>query len=286
MYNILKSILVLMIVLLLTGSLSPSTAGATEQRVLPKASPGMYAMDPIPLQPAECGQCHATQFASLKQSGGKHQFACQECHQVFHAYNPLRNNYAELMPKCAACHNLPHGPKQTDCLTCHRNPHAPRQVPAADRLAQACSDCHSKPASDLSKYPSAHTKQGCQTCHHDRHGYIPNCFECHDGHVQGQDLKSCKECHHAVHKPLEITFTPSSDTKTCSGCHDQVYAKWQTTISKHGSVSCGTCHRQHGVIPNCRECHAQPHDQRQLDLFPTCLSCHIDVHDLPVKRKK
>ncbi|NIQ08642.1 MAG: hypothetical protein GWO23_02700 [Gammaproteobacteria bacterium] len=77
----------------------------------------------------------------------------------------------------------------------------------------------------------------------------------------------------------------TADVNTCSGCHDGVFAKWQGTPSKHGQVSCVMCHQQHGQIPDCRECHAEPHNKKQLEMFPNCLTCHIDVHDLPVKKK-
>ena len=99
-------------------------------------------------------------------------------------------------------------------------------------------------------------------------------------------MSTCASCHEQVHNPLAITLPADTDLQTCSGCHDAVYSKWKTTVSKHGKVTCGMCHEQHGQIPNCQDCHAEPHDKRQLELFPNCLTCHIDVHDLPVKRKK
>lgn len=249
-------------------------------------SSDLYATDPVPLTPAECGQCHVTQYGDLKNHGGQHRFACQDCHERFHAYNPRKNNYDALMPLCSQCHDLPHGSKQKVCLDCHSNPHTPLKVPAQDRLASACSDCHAGPTNELKKFPSAHTEQGCQSCHHERHGYIPNCSECHDGHYPGQTMATCANCHQRVHNPLQIKLAANADTQTCGGCHGEVYGKWQNTISKHGKVSCGMCHQQHGQIPDCRTCHSEPHDKRQLEMFPDCITCHIDVHDLPVKRKK
>lgn len=274
-----------MVVAALAGFSQPGFAFAAERK-LPQVNEGLYAVTPTALQPAECGQCHADQYANLKNSGGKHRFACQECHAVFHAYNPRKNNYAELMPLCSACHGQQHGPKQADCLNCHQNPHAPLRVPAMERLANACADCHNGPAKELQKFPSAHTEQGCQSCHHEKHGYIPNCAECHDGHYADQPLADCMTCHVRVHAPLQIGFPGTAKVQTCSACHDDVYGKWQKTPSKHGQVSCVTCHQQHGKIPDCRECHNEPHNKKQLEMFPKCLSCHLDVHDLPVKSKK
>lgn len=189
------------------------------------------------------------------------------------------------MPVCSSCHGQPHGTVQIDCLSCHQNPHSPLLVPAMDRLGKACADCHTGPTNELKKFPSAHTELGCQSCHYEKHGYIPNCFECHEGHFEKQPLSECKTCHDRVHAPLQISFSRDAKVATCSGCHDAVYSKWQATPSKHGQVSCVMCHQQHGKIPDCRECHAEPHNKKQLEMFPNCLTCHLDVHDLPVKNK-
>lgn len=249
------------------------------------ASADLYAVTPEPLTPVQCGQCHTKHFADLRASGGKHKFECQNCHQVFHAYNPLRNNYAEIMPKCAMCHALPHGEKQVACLNCHSNPHAPTVAPAVEKVKGVCADCHSGPAEQLKASPSKHTQQPCASCHHTKHGYIPACSECHEPHFKGQDFAGCQSCH-PVHKPLDIKFTKDADAQTCSGCHAPVFAKWKGTPSKHGQVNCTMCHTSHGAIPACLDCHAAPHPEAQLKMFPRCLDCHLDVHDLPVKKKK
>lgn len=279
-----NKLIVFFAVATLAGFFQPGFVSAAD-RVLPTVDESLYATTPVPLTPAECGQCHEGQFAALKDAGGKHRFACQECHEVFHAYSPRKNNYDDIMPLCTTCHGQQHGPKQVDCLNCHQNPHSPLQVPAMDRLGKACADCHSGPAAELKKFPSAHTEQGCQSCHHEQHGYIPNCFECHDGHYDKQPIDDCMTCHDRVHAPLQIGFPNNAKVQTCSGCHDAVYAKWQGTKSKHGQVLCSMCHQQHGQIPDCRECHAEPHNKKQLEMFPNCLTCHLDVHDLPVKNK-
>jgi hypothetical protein len=267
----------------LTGFSRPGLA-ADEPRSLPQADASLYAETPPVMLPAECGRCHRSQFVSLQEFGGKHRFACQGCHEVFHAYNPRKGNFDELMPKCTACHGKLHGPVQTECLNCHQNPHAPQQLPGMELLANVCADCHSGPGQELKMFPSAHTEQGCQTCHHDTHGYIPNCSECHDGHYAGQPMKECSSCHYQVHAPLHIIFPGDVNLKTCGGCHDDVYGKWLNTPSKHGQVACVSCHQQHGKVPDCLDCHEVPHNKKQLEMFPNCLTCHLDVHDLPVKK--
>ncbi len=242
-----------------------------------------YAAEPKPLGVQQCAQCHPVQFRGLKETGGRHKFDCQNCHQKFHAYNPNKQNWDELMPQCSNCHTLPHGKPFTDCLSCHQNPHTPRKVPMVAQLTSNCGNCHSSPAAQLKQFPSAHTEQGCQACH-ESHGYIPACFNCHEPHYQAQPLETCTGCH-PVHKPLQISFAGKVELKTCSACHGQVYETWSTSKSKHGSVSCVSCHTQHGLIPKCNDCHGLPHSDALHGKFPQCLTCHLDPHDPPVKSK-
>lgn len=243
----------------------------------------LYSITPEPLTVAQCGQCHVKHFSLLKEDGRKHRFECQKCHEVFHAYNPVRGNWAELMPKCNKCHTQPpHGEKFVDCLVCHANPHTPRRVAMGEILTGSCGQCHTGPAGQLTKFPSAHTEQGCAACH-TKHGLIPSCMECHEPHVSGQGLESCKACH-PVHKPLQVVLAPDSPSDTCGACHGEVYGKWAGTRSKHRNVNCSMCHEAHGRVPHCTKCHATPHDRSILMKFPRCLECHMDVHDLPVKQ--
>lgn len=233
---------------------------------------------------AECGRCHTSYYNAIRDAGGRHKFDCQDCHQQFHSYNPNRNNWAQIMPKCSSCHTLPHGPKQTECLACHANPHTPLNVVMSDRLTKNCADCHTSPDAQLKQFPSKHTEQGCSACH-DKHGYIPSCFVCHEGHYQEQPLESCTSCH-PVHKPLQIAFKGEVELKTCSGCHSSVYGVWAGSKSKHATVSCVSCHTQHGLIPSCNDCHGPtPHNAALHTKFPNCLTCHIDPHDPPVKTR-
>ena len=246
-------------------------------------NPELYESTPEALVPAQCGQCHPRHFDNLQKNGLKHQFACQNCHTKFHAYNPLKGNYADLMPKCTNCHlTLPHGDKFTDCLKCHSNPHTPRIVAFNDYLKSQCGICHSGPGDMLAQFPSKHTEQGCTACH-TKHGLIPTCFDCHEPHVEGQVFEDCLTCHNP-HKPLEIMFH-GEDTKvnTCQSCHEDVYEKWSTTEAKHGQVSCARCHVKHGQIPQCQRCHDYPHGEAIHKQVPRCLDCHLDVHNLPVR---
>jgi hypothetical protein len=241
-----------------------------------------YDVEPEPLTVADCGRCHVTHFRQIRQDGGQHRFDCRECHEVFHAYNPIRGNFAELMPECAQCHTPPHGEKNNDCLACHENPHTPLRIPFSDRLVSTCGECHQSPAAQLKQFPSAHSEQGCQTCHPQSHGKILNCFECHKPHFEKQPLTECVTCHQ-VHKPLQIALLPNSSTKTCGDCHSEVLEKWTRTPSRHGQVNCGECHTSHGSVPQCSSCHPSPHSEGMLAKFTSCLECHVDAHDLPVR---
>jgi hypothetical protein len=263
-----------------------ATAAAVTEKAgrpnLPAAAPDPYAADPEPMTVAECGRCHRHQFKALKDEGGAHRFACTDCHEVFHAWNPRKNNFAELMPKCGNCHGLAHGEKQTDCLSCHADPHAPRARLSLHALAGNCGDCHRQPAEQLQEFPSAHSGQACQDCHSQRHGRIPTCFECHEAHFPKQALATCLACHPA-HKPRETLFAADSDAATCAACHDAVFLKWSKTPSRHGQVNCTVCHGRHGSLPACTDCHQPPHSPQMTAKFKSCLGCHLDPHNLPVK---
>lgn len=244
----------------------------------------LYATAPQPLTLDQCGQCHPKHFLDIKQIGGRHQFDCRECHVVFHAYNPRKNNYTEIMPDCTDCHALIHGEKHSQCLLCHENPHAIQQAPAIVQVINFCTDCHSDQGNQLASHPSQHTEQSCNSCHHTEHGLIPSCVECHQSHFDTQAFSSCVDCHD-VHQPLAIPLAENIELQTCDACHRDIYAKWQNTPSKHGQVGCATCHDSHRKTPKCQACHATPrsHSKTMLEKFPRCLDCHLDVHDLPIK---
>lgn len=280
-------------VLLLAGVIAVSAAGAVAAKEKPPIAtvriaktPELYANDPTPLTPAQCGQCHTAHFSSIKKDGARHQFDCQKCHTVIHSYNPTKGNYAALMPKCDSCHNQPHGKTMTDCATCHVNPHTPKKVAMGPRLFNNCTECHSGPKQQMAQFPSKHVKVNCQKCH-TTHGYIPNCSACHKPHYQAQPFDSCTKCH-PVHKPLQIEWPQKeiATPETCNACHAKVYTKWKASPSKHAKVACAQCHHtRHKFKPDCRECHKAPHPEGFIARYPKCLTCHIDVHDPPTKKK-
>jgi predicted CXXCH cytochrome family protein len=250
-----------------------------------QASP--YEAEVKPLTTAECGACHFSYFQAIKNEGGKHQIDCVACHKVFHAYNPIKDNYAQLMPKCAACHvSASGGPYHGEdavlipCLSCHANPHTPLNIPMGD-IEAACGLCHAPQNMEIQNFPSKHTTDvSCADCHHDKHGLIPTCDECHENHSPAvqMDSAACQSCH-PVHKPTEISYMKETDSQICAGCHDDVYAMLQRNQTKHTFVTCADCHPAHAEIPLCSRCHGEPHPQMKVDTTK-CGQCHGIAHDL------
>jgi hypothetical protein len=256
--------------------------GSQEQSARESTDP--YAKLPAPMTVTECGRCHVRHFSDLRQAGGAHRFACQDCHQAFHAYNPRRDNYDELMPDCGQCHApLPHGNDIHMCLDCHQNPHAPLLLPSAQVLGDFCRQCHQQVDGALRQEPSAHSEVACIDCHSQQHGQSPACAECHQPHLPKQQESACRQCH-PVHQPLLVNPAGDESFATCAACHAEVFDLWTATSSRHGEVSCSDCHIEHRHLPACADCHGTPHSEEMLSKFPDCLTCHGDVHDMPVKR--
>jgi len=242
-----------------------------------------YSLDIKPLTPADCGRCHLSVYNQIKNEGGKHKIECVQCHTKYHVYNPIKQNWQEIMPKCQTCHGLIHGDKFASCGACHSNPHAPKtQMAMTQDFAKVCGDCHGKVAQEIQKNPSKHTQVTCAMCHHSKHGFIPSCMECHKPHSEGQTVKDCLACH-PVHSPLMISYPDTVKNEVCGSCHAAVYKKLSANLSKHANVACAKCHSRHRYVPKCEECHGKPHGEVVLKKFPNCIQCHVDVHDLPSK---
>jgi hypothetical protein len=279
-------LLILSLIFSSSGLVAPVFAQQQQPAAAPKVS-SFYSQDIAPLTPADCGRCHSSVFYQIKNEGGRHQIECVKCHTKYHAYNPVKQNWQDIMPKCQTCHGLIHGDKFAACAACHSNPHAPKtQMAMTPEFSKACGDCHSKVGQVLLQNPSKHTQVACSSCHHDKHGYIPSCMECHKPHSSDQTVKDCLACH-PVHTPLVIKYGDTVKNDVCGACHSAVWQKIKTTSSKHGQVTCVKCHHsQHKFVPQCQECHGKPHGDVVLKKFPNCLQCHIDVHDLPSKSGK
>jgi len=238
-----------------------------------------------PLTLEECARCHTSHFKWLRDNGAKHQgVVCTECHEVFHAYNPQRNNYAEIMPKCSSCHDAPHGSAEpvTDCFACHTNPHQPlASIPDPADLEGKCQHCHSYVVASLKNEVSMHTEQECSSCHSEKHGRIPACSECHENHspMAVLDTPGCLACH-PVHTPLKISYPLTQAKEVCAGCHEDAYELLQVHTTKHSAFTCAKCHPKHGHLPICQDCHGKPHNPAIHEKFEKCGDCHGIAHDV------
>jgi len=241
----------------------------------------VYQQEVRPLTTLECAQCHYRVFSGIRDHGGKHQLECRFCHQDFHSWRP-GTPWSEVVPQCATCHGSPHGVDFKNCLDCHADPHAPMHSLAnMDILGQNCATCHASQAGDVNQFPSAHAEVACSECHHDRHGTIPGCLECHaEPHTPFVDNAACLACH-PVHAPLEIKYGDNIANETCGACHGEVQKVLRKGTKKHSQLFCVFCHAdRHRFVPQCRECHAQPHNEKLLQKFGGCADCHGDPHAL------
>jgi hypothetical protein len=140
-----------------------------------------------------CATCHADEKAELVQFPSKHTMvSCDRCH-TSHGFKP----------SCFMCHK-PHYKDQAieACAKCH-SVHKPKQVTyQGTDWNQTCASCHTKVYAKLSKSPARHSKVACASCHKSKHGYIPQCTECHKApHPKSilDRFPKCLGCHLDVH---------------------------------------------------------------------------------------
>ena len=249
-----------------------------------EASP--YEAEIKPMTTAECGRCHLSYYESIKAEGGRHQIDCVRCHTQYHVYSPRKQNYDQIMPKCASCHvSATGGPFHGDndvltpCLECHANPHKPLKIPMP--AESSCAMCHTDVGDEIKNNPSKHqTDVGCTDCHAEKHGYIPLCDACHESHSPAVELTvaECMACH-PVHKPTRISYGKDTASPICAGCHGDVADLLQKNLTKHTAVACADCHPAHKEIPPCSRCHGEPHPKMVVDVTK-CGECHGIAHDL------
>lgn len=237
-----------------------------------------------PLSPEACAGCHFPIFSAIKESGGKHQIICTECHLEFHS----SKDYAEIMPKCIRCHQDDsggpfHGKGEVleACLACHQDPHTPLVIPM-DAIYDACGDCHRDVRHELEQNPSMHSDAlACADCHSEKHGYIPDCFACHANHSPEVAMESdaCMSCH-PVHSPKNIEYADDTSSKICAACHEAPYELLTGKDTKHSHLTCAQCHPKHAEIEPCSQCHGQPHSSAMMQDMAKCKSCHGHAHRL------
>jgi len=229
------------------------------------------------LTPDDCIKCHDKPPADIASNGGAHRdvITCVECHE---GHPP---KVRDIIPACSNCHEGTEHFKLDKCLGCHTNPHTPLVITLPADITKPCLTCHTDQMDQLQKFKSSHTEVACSTCHHDKHGYIPQCFECHSPHLDGQQQKDCLGCHNP-HQPLQVTYAETTPSSACAACHDDVYKELSSNPAKHSKLTCATCHQlKHKMIPKCQDCHGEtPHPATMHARFPKCGQCHGIAHNL------
>ncbi len=252
----------------------------------------LYGEDAQSMSLEKCMQCHPLITLILISAGARHaHLDCRECHMQVHSYFPGKTNYEDILPKCARCHQHPHGEELVHCSNCHQEAHAPLFIPASDDLAQGCNVCHEKLSKDINTFTTQHTELYCTACHHTRHGEIPECLECHQGHkgslpgaeaieMDRTPLGQCLNCH-LPHKALKIVYPDDTANMTCAYCHRKASEMLDKTMSRHSALPCIQCHpEKHRNIKRCKECHGTPHPAEMIKKFTTCGQCHGVAHSI------
>ncbi len=225
----------------------------------------------------DCIKCHPPEVSMIQKKGGKHaKVGCLACHEGHAPLFPKE----KMIPACSKCHRGKAHFTLENCLGCHTNPHTPLEITFGEgEYKKACLTCHPGPGSQMAEVPSAHAEQACNFCH-TKHGYIPNCLDCHDPHLEGQKFEDCIGCHQA-HKPTQVTYGADVPNRFCGACHEDLLKTLESGDTKHSQLACAFCHRAvHGIRPKCETCHGVPHSKEILEGFKGCLDCHIDPHDL------
>ncbi|MDD2388825.1 MAG: hypothetical protein PHP23_03725 [Desulfobacterales bacterium] len=142
-----------------------------------------------------------------------------------------------------------------------------------------CARCHYSVFTDIRDKGGAH-QLACAECHEIYHTYkpgkawkdvVPGCGGCH-GNEHGEALTDCLRCHENAHAPVKSL---RSDTMggDCRLCHSEPAEALKKYVSSHSDLSCSECHHgEHGFVPDCTECHDQPH----VDYVSNgaCAACH------------
>jgi len=256
------------------------------------ASRYLYAEDAKTIPLEKCMQCHPLIAQILNSAGARHAHVkCRECHLQVHSYFPEKNNYEDILPKCARCHEHPHGEELVNCSNCHQEAHAPLFIPAGNDLGRGCYVCHEKLTKDMNTFVTQHTELYCTACHHTRHGKVPQCLECHQSHKGSlpsaeamvpdlTPLGQCLSCH-PPHKALKVIYPEDTPDMTCAYCHRKASEMLDKTITKHSALQCIQCHPQkHRNIKRCKECHGNPHPEDMINNFSTCGQCHGVAHSI------
>ena len=74
----------------------------------------------------------------------------------------------------------------------------------------------------------------CSFCH-DKHGYIPDCLNCHQVHIEDQKFEDCLKCHQ-VHNPLQLAYGTEVPNRDCGACHADLRSTLESGATKHARL--------------------------------------------------
>ena len=128
----------ILFILVLSGNVPAGAqrGKAATRTILP--APEMYSGEPQSLTPSHCGVCHPAVYRAVKENGGRHRFDCQKCHDILKSHTSGKVTGTAHKPKCASCHDRPHGPKVPRCAECHATPHTPEKLSAEAPNTRFC----------------------------------------------------------------------------------------------------------------------------------------------------
>lgn len=274
-----------------TGEMDSTAQGTQASKILsPEEQALLEAQTASELQNTDCAKCHDSQPSDIDNNGASHKTAigCQDCH-LEHLPSGT-----QTIPQCSMCHDaivqghFGLGDSKV-CLGCHSNPHTPLIITMVDvpETSKVCFTCHGEKQEEFQAFPSKHSQQNCTFCHPDKHKVINKCFTCHEknafhgGNGSFMVYEDCLGCH-KPHSPLEITYSAETPSNFCGTCHGELLTSLSANQSKHKDLACVFCHKdKHPTVPNCRDCHDQPHSASMLTSFnEDCLKCHRNPHDL------
>ena len=143
-----------------------------------------------------------------------------------------------------------------------------------------CGRCHFSVFTDIKDEGGKH-QLDCTYCHEEFHTYkpgkdwaevVPACNTCH-GTAHGESYMECLACHENAHAPVASMVELSQLEPDCAKCHEPQGQELAQNPSAHTDLSCSSCHHsQHGNIPDCIECHAEPHVTFEQN--SGCVGCH------------
>jgi hypothetical protein len=245
--------------------------------------------------PQTCNICHEMEpfvASYLKPEQGstieKHKLDCLGCHTNISPAEARSAVIKEIeigtLNKIAGVQlNTSTSALAVNCIRCHL---MKEHFNASNNTS--CQGCHwAHNSLTTNKSPSVipygpHKNQTCQKCHGTTF-VIPRCINCHSGHG-GQKLENdlCLECHTDPHVPKKpgilpdntVKFTENLPFSVCQPCHENEYFNLTNTRSLHTDMqTCALCHKYHGLIPNCNECHPGMMLERHVNF--ECKDCHI-----------